>query len=95
MPKIEIFVVSAECLLSARGSGDTPQVPTSGSAVVNMLDREWQISGTCEVAGDDLTFVGPGDPDAQHWYQHRQQKVARAQASGRLAKEIIPVSIPR
>lgn len=62
MPKIEILVVSAACLLSACGSGDMPQGSTSASAFVKMLDREWQISGTCEAAGDDLTFVGPGDP---------------------------------
>lgn len=33
-----------------------------GTAVAKVEDWTWNISGTCEFAGDDMTFTAPGDP---------------------------------
>ncbi|MGB5469631.1 MAG: hypothetical protein WBM64_04375 [Woeseiaceae bacterium] len=34
----------------------------TGVAVVKIADHEWRIEGRCELEGDDLTFIGLGDP---------------------------------
>lgn len=57
-----ILIAVTAVTIGACGVGDAPSRPTVATATVSLLDREWQIDGTCELSGDDLTFIAPGDP---------------------------------
>ena len=62
MSRIVWILAIVTCSLSGCGGADAPIGTTTGTAVVEMLDREWRVRGTCERSGEDLTFIGPGDP---------------------------------
>jgi hypothetical protein len=46
------------------GCGGGAEAGSTGAGVANVkvADFQWQIEGTCEVEGDDVTFNGRGDP---------------------------------
>ena len=48
-------------MLSACGSG-AASTSGPGVAIAKLAGWTWNISGTCEFAGDDMTFTAPGDP---------------------------------
>lgn len=62
MRKSEWLLAVVACSLTGCGGTDAPSGTATGNAVVEMLDREWRVRGTCERSGEDLTFIGPGDP---------------------------------
>lgn len=57
-----IVLLTAAIVVVACGGEEAASSSAAGTAVINMLDRQWQISGTCEKSGNDITFVAPGDP---------------------------------
>ena len=60
--RIIIVLLAAAIVLAGCGGQEGSSGPMAGAAVVKMLDREWQIEGTCEKSGKDITFIAPGDP---------------------------------
>lgn len=59
--KYQALPILAVALLSACGSG-VASTSGPGLAFAKLADWTWNIPGTCEFAGDDMTFTAPGDP---------------------------------
>lgn len=59
--KYQPLPILAVALLGACGSG-VASTSGPGVAIAKLADWTWTISGTCEFAGDDMTFTAPGDP---------------------------------
>lgn len=57
-----LFLIIAIILVAGRNADVEASIGSDGEAVVTIGDREWQIKGSCESEGDDLTFIAPGDP---------------------------------
>lgn len=55
------FALVMLAMLSACGSG-VAGTSRPGVASAKFADWAWNIPGTCEFAGDDMTFTAPGDP---------------------------------
>ena len=49
-------------LAAACGAGAETQGTRNGTADIQFHEWSWQVSGTCEFAGADMTFNAPGDP---------------------------------
>lgn len=58
---LAVMLASLGCLYGC-GSGESSSSFGAGEATVTMLNQTWSVTGNCEMSGEDLTFVGPGDP---------------------------------
>ena len=56
-----VSLFAASLLVGCNSAAQTDRsVP--GTALARIADWEWQIAGTCEYAGEHMTFTAPGDP---------------------------------
>jgi len=57
-----IALILAAILASGCENTVEASAASVGEAVVKIADKVWRIDGSCELEGDDLTFIGLGDP---------------------------------
>lgn len=59
---VAALTVAAIVLAGGCGGEAGTSMAGAGVAIAEVADWQWRIEGTCEWAGDDMTFTAPGDP---------------------------------